>query len=99
MFDALSNDHTNKVKHAYNQVTDKAIPCTCGKKPYLRETPTLQGRSKHYLLCVCGESGVIIYDGVSLSKEYVDKAIEGWNNRIELKAKGITETSMKEEAL
>lgn len=80
MFEALSNDHTKKVSAAYNRVAQKAIPCTCGKKPYLRETPTLQGRPQHYLQCSCGKSGTIVYDGESLSNEFVDKAIEGWNS-------------------
>jgi hypothetical protein len=93
--DGMFQDYNRIMKEAFQRVKENAIECSsCGRKPFLRDTPTLEGRSMHYLICPCGKEGIKAYDGISLSKDFVDQAIYGWNHREDLLKKGIISLSM-----
>lgn len=82
------------MRDAFRLVSEKATICTCGIFPNLRDMPTITGRSMHFLECKCGETGVVVYDGEMYSNDFVNKAIDGWNCRKELKSNGVTEILM-----
>jgi hypothetical protein len=79
---------------AFKLVSEKAIVCKCGRFPSFRDMPTITGRSMHFLECNCGEAGVVAYDGEMYSEKFVGAAIDGWNNRVGLKERGVTEVSI-----
>jgi hypothetical protein len=90
IFNALMREEIKIDKRVSERLHKETIPCTCGKIPYLIDTPTLEGRQQSFLKCNCGETGVIIFDGERNADMTLYMVIEGWNERKWLNEKFIS---------